>query len=235
MGNGQWAMGKQQGLPALVEMKERFGNLALNVVVRAIAGKRYFGTHACGDEPKRAKKAFEDFIILLGLFMVSDVIPFLGWLDTMKGFTAEMKRVAKEVDYVLGSWVEDHRQNRLSANDNGAEQDFIHAMLSVIDDGQFSGRDPDTIIKGTCSVCPCYFHNLSMKRKEKKAPSTIIISTTFFAHFLNPPHISTRIHQIQYSFIICTYHDKPGGVIKFHFDSLFTVCFTILLNMVFHY
>ena len=51
---------------------------------------------------------------------------------------------------MLGSWVEEHRQNRLSANDNGAEQDFIYAMLSVIDDGQFSGRDPDTIIKGTC-------------------------------------------------------------------------------------
>ncbi|RVW20411.1 Cytochrome P450 CYP82H23 [Vitis vinifera] len=84
---GQWASNKDG--PALVEMKERFGNLALNVVVRAIAGKRYFGTHACGDEPKRGKKAFEDFIILLGLFMVSDVIPFLGWLDTMKGFTAE--------------------------------------------------------------------------------------------------------------------------------------------------
>ncbi|RVX12173.1 Cytochrome P450 CYP82H23 [Vitis vinifera] len=83
--------------------------------------------------------------------MVSDAIPFLGWLDTVKMFTAQMKRVAEEVDYVLGSWVEEHRQNRLSANDNGAEQDFIHAMLSVIDDGQFSGRDPNTIIKGTCS------------------------------------------------------------------------------------
>ncbi|KAJ9704897.1 hypothetical protein PVL29_003108 [Vitis rotundifolia] len=133
---GQWASNKDG--PALVEMRERFGNLALNVVVRAIAGKRYFGTHACGDEPKRGKKAFEDFIILVGLFMVSDAIPFLCWLDTVKGFTAEMKRVAKEVDYAFCS------------NDNGAEQDFIHAMLSAIDDGQFSGRDPDTVIKGTC-------------------------------------------------------------------------------------
>ncbi|XP_034681917.1 cytochrome P450 CYP82H23-like [Vitis riparia] len=146
---GQWASNKDG--PALVEMKERFGNLSLNVVMTENSGKRYFGTHACGDEPKRGKKAFDDFMILVGLFMVSDAIPFLGWLDTVKMFTAQMKRVAEEVDYVLGSWVEEHRQNRLSANDNGAEQDFIHAMLSVIDDGQFSGRDPDTIIKGTCS------------------------------------------------------------------------------------
>ena len=114
---GQWASNKYG--PALVEMKERFGNLSLNVVVRANFGKRYFGTHACGDEPKRGKKAFGDFMILVGLFMVSDAIPCLGWLDTVKMFTAQMKRVAEEVDYVLGSWVEEHRQNRLSANDNG--------------------------------------------------------------------------------------------------------------------
>ena len=93
-------MGNGQATRALVEMKERFGNLSLNVVVRANFGKRYFGTHACGDEPKRGKKAFEDFMILVGLFMVSDAIPFLGWLDTVKMFTAQMKRVAEEVDYM---------------------------------------------------------------------------------------------------------------------------------------
>ncbi|RVW61141.1 Cytochrome P450 82C4 [Vitis vinifera] len=122
----------------------------MNVMVRAIAGKRYFGTHACGDEPKRGKKALDDFMLLVGLFMVSDAIPFLGWLDTVKGYTTDMKKIAKEVDYLLGRWVEEHRQQRLSANNNRAEVDFLHVMLSVIDDGQFSGRDPDTVIKATC-------------------------------------------------------------------------------------
>ncbi|KAL6348040.1 hypothetical protein AAG906_037769 [Vitis piasezkii] len=145
---GQWARNKNS--PALVEMKERFGNLVMNVMARAIAGKRYFGTHACGDEPKRGKKALDDFMLLVGLFMVSDAIPFLGWLDTVKGYTTDMKKIAKEVDYLLGRWVEEHRQQRLSANNNRAEVDFLHVMLSVIDDGQFSGRDPDTVIKATC-------------------------------------------------------------------------------------
>ncbi|WJZ83775.1 hypothetical protein VitviT2T_003430 [Vitis vinifera] len=145
---GQWARNKDS--PALVEMKERFGNLVMNVMVRAIAGKRYFGTHACDDEPKRGKKALDDFMLLVGLFMVSDAIPFLGWLDTVKGYTTDMKKIAKELDYLLGRWVEEHRQQRLSANNNRAEVDFLHVMLSVIDDGQFSGRDPDTVIKATC-------------------------------------------------------------------------------------
>ena len=88
-------------------------------------------------------------MFLVGLFMVSDFIPFLGWLDRLRGYTAEMKRIAKEVDHVLGSWVEEHRQQRLSATFDGDQQDFIHAMLSVIDDG-----DSDTMIKGTGLVCP---------------------------------------------------------------------------------
>lgn len=155
----QRCAGNKDG-PAVVEMKERFGNLTLNVVVRAIAGKRYFGIHDIGDEPKRGKKALDDFMYLVGLFMVSDAIPFLGWLDTLKGWTAKMKRAAKELDHVLGSWVEEHRRNRISADnaDFEAEQDFIHTMLSAIDDGWFPSLDPDTVIKGTCLVCPfCNF------------------------------------------------------------------------------
>ena len=109
---GQWALNKNS--PVLVDVKERFGNLAMKVVLRAIAGKRYFG-----DEPKRGKKALDDLMFLVGLFMVSDFIPFLGWLDRLRGYTAEMKRIAKEVDHVLGSWVEEHRQQRLSATFDG--------------------------------------------------------------------------------------------------------------------
>ena len=36
--------------------------------------------------------------------MVSDAIPFLGWLGTVRGYTAKMKRTVREVDQVLGSW-----------------------------------------------------------------------------------------------------------------------------------
>ncbi|CBI32512.3 unnamed protein product, partial [Vitis vinifera] len=61
-----------------------------------------------------------------------------------------MKKIAKKVDYLLRRWVEEHRQQRLSAKNNRVEVDFLHVMLSVIDDGQFSGRDPDTVIKATC-------------------------------------------------------------------------------------
>ncbi|RVW20422.1 Retrovirus-related Pol polyprotein from transposon RE1 [Vitis vinifera] len=48
---------------------------------------------------------------------------------------ANVMRTVKEVDQVLGSWVEEHRWKRFSGSMNEAEQDFNHVMLSVIEDG----------------------------------------------------------------------------------------------------
>ncbi|GAY51871.1 hypothetical protein CUMW_137620 [Citrus unshiu] len=110
-----------------VEMKERFKDLAMNIIVRMVAGKRYYG-----------------------LFLASDNIPFLGWLDTVKGYTGQMKRTAKELDDVFGRLVHEHRHKRLNGSINKDEEDFIDVMLSVMDDGKTSPEDADTVIKATC-------------------------------------------------------------------------------------
>ncbi|GAY51872.1 hypothetical protein CUMW_137620 [Citrus unshiu] len=105
-----------------VEMKERFKDLAMNIIVRMVAG----------------------------LFLASDNIPFLGWLDTVKGYTGQMKRTAKELDDVFGRLVHEHRHKRLNGSINKDEEDFIDVMLSVMDDGKTSPEDADTVIKATC-------------------------------------------------------------------------------------
>uniref|UniRef100_A0A6M2E970 Cytochrome P450 n=1 Tax=Populus davidiana TaxID=266767 RepID=A0A6M2E970_9ROSI len=134
-----------------VEMKEKFGSLTMNIIVRMLAGKRYFGTDTNGDEESaRFLKALGDFFYLLGLFLVSDAVPFLGWLDFVKGFVGKMKRTATEIDCVFSSWVEDHRRNRLNGSINEEERDFIHVLLSNLEDGKISAVDTDTAIKGTC-------------------------------------------------------------------------------------
>ncbi|XP_034681205.1 cytochrome P450 CYP82H23-like [Vitis riparia] len=145
---GQWIQNGDR--PVLVEMKEKCWFLAANVMVSEVAGKRYFGTVTNDYESRRCRKALEDLLYLSGIFMVSDAIPSLGWLDTVRGYTAKMKRIARKVDQVLGSWVEEHRRKRFSGSMNEAVQDFIHVMLSVIEDDQFSDHDHDTVIKATC-------------------------------------------------------------------------------------
>uniref|UniRef100_F6HQH2 Cytochrome P450 82C4 n=2 Tax=Vitis vinifera TaxID=29760 RepID=F6HQH2_VITVI len=141
---GQWV--ENGGSPVLVDMKKKFEHLVANLTMRTVAGKR------CENGESRWCQSLGDFMNLMGQFMVSDALPFLGWLDTVRGYTAKMKGTARQLDRVIGRWVEEHRQKRLSGSINDAEQDFIHAMLSVIDDAQLSGHDHDhdTVIKATC-------------------------------------------------------------------------------------
>nr|ALO23115.1 cytochrome P450 CYP82H28 [Kalopanax septemlobus] len=139
------------GSKAVVEMKQRFADLAINIVVRMVAGKRYFGTEVYGDEEaRRFQKAMWDFEHLLGLSMVSDAVPLFGWIDALRGYKGKMKKTAKEIDHVLGSWVKEHRQKRETQSINESEQDFIQVMLSVIDGSHFTEHDTDKAIKGTC-------------------------------------------------------------------------------------
>nr|POE58001.1 cytochrome p450 82a3 [Quercus suber] len=64
---------------------------------------RYFGTSDGVNEEEawHCQKALGAFIHLLGLFVVSDAIPFLGWLD-LGGHEKAMKKTAKELDGILG-------------------------------------------------------------------------------------------------------------------------------------
>ncbi|KAK8304244.1 hypothetical protein V6Z11_D04G207200 [Gossypium hirsutum] len=120
----------KNGGVALLEMKERIGDLATNIIVRMVAGKIYHGT---SEESRRFQKALSDFFYLAGLFLVSDTIPFLGWLDVVMGNIGKIKRTTKELDFAIGSWVNEHRERRLDKGIEG-NQDFIDVMLSIMDE-----------------------------------------------------------------------------------------------------
>ncbi|KAK1560437.1 hypothetical protein Q3G72_026672 [Acer saccharum] len=145
----------QNGGLLVVEMKERFGYLAANVIVRMIAGKRYFGTDD-GDhdqeESRRFQKAIGDLFYLIGLFYFSDTVPFLSWLDVVKGYTSKMEKTARELDYVLRNWVDEHHRRRLNRDiSDHEEQDFIHVLLSAMDDDKISAhQDANTTINAIC-------------------------------------------------------------------------------------
>ncbi|MBA0717129.1 hypothetical protein Golax_004967 [Gossypium laxum] len=134
---------------AVVELKEKIGSLATNITVRMIAGKRY----SCGsddEESKRCQKAIADFFHLVGLVLVSDWVPFLGWIDVVMGRIAKIKRISQECDMIIGSWVNEHRRQRKLGESIKGDQDFIHVMLSILDDNNIPTEEADTIIKATC-------------------------------------------------------------------------------------
>jgi hypothetical protein len=170
-----WFAKKNGSGQILVELKQWFGEMSLNVNLRMIAGKRY-SAGALGDEnaggARRCHTALEEFFRLFGLFVVSDAIPFLGWLD-FGGHERAMKKTAKELDSFLGEWLEEHKRKRASGAVAGGEQDFMDVMLSVLDGKVLAGYDADTINKATCLVriynFPFHFLGITLAILDKNS------------------------------------------------------------------
>ncbi|CAI9753448.1 unnamed protein product [Fraxinus pennsylvanica] len=125
-----WNKKKDGSGRVLVEMKQWFGDLNLNVVLRMVVGKRYFGATADGDkiEARKCQKVMRDFSHLAGLFIVGDNIPYLRWLD-IGGYEKKMKEPGKEMVKIVEKWLEEHK---LMAN-SGCERDFMDVMLSAVE------------------------------------------------------------------------------------------------------
>ncbi|KAF9600188.1 hypothetical protein IFM89_005012 [Coptis chinensis] len=138
----------------IVEMNKWFEELTLNVVTRMVSGKQNYGTKArLGlNEAKHFKKVIDDAAQFMGNLVISDIFPSLGWLDYMLGHVGAMKKTAKELDSIFGSWVDEHQQKRkrVSSNAENGEQDFIDLTLSMMEEIQLHGTDPETFIKSIC-------------------------------------------------------------------------------------
>ncbi|TYI88345.1 hypothetical protein E1A91_D04G202100v1, partial [Gossypium mustelinum] len=122
----------KNGGVALLEIKERIGELATNII-----------------ESRRFLKALSDFFYLAGLFLVSNTIPFLDWLDVVMGIIGKIKRTEKELDFAIGSWVNEHCERRLDKGIEG-NQDFIDVMLSIMDENNVPTQEADVTIRPNC-------------------------------------------------------------------------------------
>nr|AYM55644.1 cytochrome p450 [Croton stellatopilosus] len=142
-----------------IVISEIFEHLTLNMITRMIAGKRYFsfgGEENGEEEGKRIGKLMKEFMYVSGVFVPSDLIPFLWWINFL-GPVRTMKRLSKELDFLMQTWIDEHKLKRLEGSIRGdddcndfknTEEDFIDVMLSVLED-DFYGRSKEDIIKGT--------------------------------------------------------------------------------------
>ncbi|KAI8574228.1 hypothetical protein RHMOL_Rhmol01G0338500 [Rhododendron molle] len=88
-----------------------------------------------------------------GNFFSSNVIPYplLTWVD-WGGKLRNVKRVMRELDDIIHSWIDEHVVERRE-REEGDEEDFIDVMLSKIEEGGNYGHTRETIIKATVLVC----------------------------------------------------------------------------------
>ncbi|WRX30160.1 Cytochrome P450 - like 10 [Theobroma cacao] len=146
-----WLEEKNDSGHVFVEMKKQFGDLTLDVILRMVAGKRYTG--GVKEDEKvvtQYRKALREFFHLTGMFVMGDAVPFLRWLD-LGGHVKHMKKTAKELDEIVGGWLDDHRRNG-RWDETKTDKDFMHVMQSVLRGSDLAGYDADTINKATSLV-----------------------------------------------------------------------------------
>ncbi|KAM0935193.1 putative cytochrome P450 [Dioscorea sansibarensis] len=137
-----------------VEMLKWVGDLNYNVVFQIVAGKRYDGAGGDSEEACRFRRAISELISLLGVFVPSDMFPFLDWFD-FGGYKKAMNNAFKELDSLLTSLLEEHKaRRRLMENKKVStvmeDLDFMDVMLSMAKNTNFFEFDADTAIKATC-------------------------------------------------------------------------------------
>lgn len=140
--------------PVKVVISEWFERLTVNIITKMIAGKRYFKYLQDLDdvEAHGIVKLIKEFMHISGEFVPSDLIPLLGWFGVQGQVLKSMKRIARDLDTLVGSWVEEHIKKSDGLNKSSETHDFIDVMLSVIEDDPASGHTRDTIIKANIMV-----------------------------------------------------------------------------------
>lgn len=137
-----WA--NKNGTTFLVDMKQWFGDLTMNTFVRMVGGER---------SRSDGHRVIRNFFHYFGVFVLSDAIPSLAWLD-LQGHERSMKRTAKELDDLVGEWLKEHKQRRMdsSSGDKGrVDEDFMDVMLTIFEGADhFPEFEADTVIKATC-------------------------------------------------------------------------------------
>ncbi|CAI0465011.1 unnamed protein product [Linum tenue] len=64
-----------------VEMRSRLNGLSLNIVMRMVAGKRYFGTEGAAEEGERFQEVIREVFDVSGASNPADFLPVLRWID----------------------------------------------------------------------------------------------------------------------------------------------------------
>ncbi|KAK1386602.1 Cytochrome P450, family 82, subfamily G, polypeptide 1 [Heracleum sosnowskyi] len=137
-------------LASNVTISKWIDDFTFNTTLRMVVGKRFDSNSS--PEDLQIKEAIKRTLYLGGVFVVSDFVTSLEWLD-IGGFLKSMMHTSKEVDTILKKWLEEHVQKRSNCNADVIDTDFMDAMLSIVGlDAKTMGYDRDTIIKATIQV-----------------------------------------------------------------------------------
>ncbi|KAK8573620.1 hypothetical protein V6N13_009708 [Hibiscus sabdariffa] len=114
---------------AKVELKSMFSELTFNIIMRMMAGKRYFGDEAAqnSDEGRRFRELIKEVFELAVSSYPGDFLPILQLVD-YNGYIRRIKDLGKKTDELVQEIIDEHRRNR---GDSSIKNTMITHLLSL--------------------------------------------------------------------------------------------------------
>ncbi|EXB53786.1 Isoflavone 2'-hydroxylase [Morus notabilis] len=118
-----------------VKLRPKIVDLVFNIMMKMIAGKRYYGNEVVEEEAKQFQSIMREVSGLLASSNINDFLPFLQWID-FQGVEKRMTNSMKKMDSFFQSLVDEHRKilERAESDANGHDQrnmTFIDLILSL--------------------------------------------------------------------------------------------------------
>ncbi|CAI0424748.1 unnamed protein product, partial [Linum tenue] len=129
-----------------VEMKLRLVGLSMNMVMRMVTGKRYFGTSEEKEEGEEFKELIMEAFELSGTSKPVDFLPLLKWVD--------FNGLEKKMDAFFQGLIDDHRSSRLQREEEEQEDGVGSLSRKMMIDTMLTLQESETenysddIIKG---------------------------------------------------------------------------------------
>ncbi|XP_011078365.1 cytochrome P450 81D11-like [Sesamum indicum] len=96
---------------ARVELRSMLSQLTFNVIMRMVAGKRYFGDDEENDEAKQFREIIDKVLTLAGVSNPGDFFPVFRWID-YKGYAKTLMRVTGKMDAFLQGLIDEHKRDK---------------------------------------------------------------------------------------------------------------------------
>ncbi|KAK0604444.1 hypothetical protein LWI29_015768 [Acer saccharum] len=131
---------------AKVELRPMFTELTFNIIMRMVAGKRYYGGEDYGEEAREFRELIKEMFEYGGASNPADFIPILEWFD-YQGLVKRAVSIGKKTDSFLQGLIDEHR--KAAAADKSRNTMISHLLVL-----QQSQPDyyTDEIIKGLIIV-----------------------------------------------------------------------------------
>ncbi|EEC70224.1 hypothetical protein OsI_00987 [Oryza sativa Indica Group] len=152
------AAARAPGARGAVDLVEHLTAYSNTVVSRAVFGDESArGLYGDVDRGRALRKLFDDFVELLGTEPMGELLPWLGWVDAVRGLDGKVQRTFEALDSIIEKVIDDHRRRRrrrevgrqMDSDDDGGgggdHRDFVDVLLDVNETDKDAGIRLGTI------------------------------------------------------------------------------------------